>query len=561
MAKIHVLDGQLKKEAEQLFEEWERLGERLVDRGEGGKAPVAHIQELRAATASGRYIQLLDEYDTRLYLSPDLGGTELPATGDEQVHHAADWQSHSATLGTRRLRIGMFRRMSHEWSLPKLKNMLPALKLRLAADMVEIAEDAPKPADSVELAEAKKSLREIAALLNEIETQRAQLQYTGELRVGIGCVKPEAKLEIALSAKDADTKPLVIRKDNDNYLTVLKDGKVGIGTQSPQNQLHSSANQLNVVVASQSTYAGIAIAQGNGVNVTLRAEPARGSIGTASNHNLALETNNAPRVWILADGKVAIGHGVPRAQLSIAGGLHVVSGGLHLGGESDPGNKNLLVSGKASIEEGLHVGGKSYDSRTALGVRLATGDKNLLVDGKASIMGGRQIGDEADPFRQEILGSELVVNGTGFFFGNLDVSNQIRFRHDAKHFVAQIQTADFSPGSGNYALMFKTCHNHILRESLTVHPPGGDGAPTLTVAGPISERMHVIPAGSWTDPNNDKWSRTGSPIFTYFNTQLNGKPAGTTLRAIADHETNVYWEGWVDAKGRTHLAIRGEGGK
>jgi hypothetical protein len=59
-------------------------------------------------------------------------------------------------------------------------------------------------------------------------------KYTRELRVGIGCVKPEAKLEIALVANDADTKPLVIRKENVSYLTVLEDGKVGIGRAAPQ---------------------------------------------------------------------------------------------------------------------------------------------------------------------------------------------------------------------------------------------------------------------------------------------------------------------------------------
>jgi hypothetical protein len=74
------------------------------------------------------------------------------------------------------------------------------------------------------------------------------LQYTGELRVGIGCVEPEAKLEIALAANDADTKPLVIRKDKVNYLTVLKDGKVGIGNQIPQNRLHVGPGSILSVI-------------------------------------------------------------------------------------------------------------------------------------------------------------------------------------------------------------------------------------------------------------------------------------------------------------------------
>jgi hypothetical protein len=90
-------------------------------------------------------------------------------------------------------------------------------------------------------------LGKIAALVKDL-AQKRQLQYTGELRVGIGCVEPEAKLEIALAANDADTKPLVIRKDKVNYLTVLKDGKVGIGNQIPQNRLHVGPGSILSVI-------------------------------------------------------------------------------------------------------------------------------------------------------------------------------------------------------------------------------------------------------------------------------------------------------------------------
>ena len=66
------------------------------------------------------------------------------------------------------------------------------------------------------------------------DAKNQQGKYTGELRVGIGAVNPQAKLEIAMAPKDANTKPLVIRRDSAHYLTVLHDGKVGIGKALPE---------------------------------------------------------------------------------------------------------------------------------------------------------------------------------------------------------------------------------------------------------------------------------------------------------------------------------------
>jgi hypothetical protein len=75
------------------------------------------------------------------------------------------------------------------------------------------------------------------------------------------------------------------------------------------------------------------------------------------------------------------------------------------------------------------------------------------------------------------------------------------------------------------------------------------------------ERLEVIQTGIWKDPQFDKWSTHDSPIMKYFADKLQGKSPGTALRAIAEGETDVYWEGWVDARGRPHVAIRGSGGK
>jgi Concanavalin A-like lectin/glucanases superfamily len=416
--------------------------------------------------------------------------------------------------------------------------------------------------DTIAVARFDADLATIAPEENRLaQLQNQPQKHTGELRVGIGCVKPQAKLEIALSAKDADTKPLVIRgsgKDRVNYLTVLHDGKVGIGTPSPQNQLHigpgSSSiapDRVNVVVASESSDAGVAIAQKDGVNVFLQASGGGGYLGTNSNHPLVLRANNQDRIVVFpnakvvvqpgdpagakvllqgttdggflgtisshslllktndqdrivvdANGKVGIGTRSPGAKLSIMGGLHV-------GGESDPGDKNLLVGGKASIREGLYVGAPLIDG----------------VDGALSVGSG----------------SSLLVNGSGFFLGALLLRNSIGFLNTrTSNFAAEIAVEP--------ALVFKTYHGGKWYNSVTIRPPGGDmptldvAGSTLDVAGSIYEKVDIITGSTdWTKPNSE--------IMKYFRKRLKDKPKGTMLRAIAANWPGHFWQGWVDHKG------------
>lgn len=119
-AQIGLLDGQLKKEARHFFNEWERRGNESVE------ARVAQIPQLLAVTATKRYIQLLDDHQRTLYISPDLPGVALPATDliRETIH-----------MRNKQYRMGTFRRRG--------------LELRIAADMVEIEEDATERAITV----------------------------------------------------------------------------------------------------------------------------------------------------------------------------------------------------------------------------------------------------------------------------------------------------------------------------------------------------------------------------------------------------------------------------
>jgi hypothetical protein len=109
----------------------------------------------------------------------------------------------------------------------------------------------------------------------------------------------------------------------DSNGAVLINGKVGIGTPSPKNQLHVGSgsssikdDRVNLVVASESQDAGIAIAQRSGVNVLLQASEAGGYLGTSSNHPLVLRTSDDDRIVITANGHVDL-----RGSLAVQGNI------------------------------------------------------------------------------------------------------------------------------------------------------------------------------------------------------------------------------------------------
>jgi hypothetical protein len=150
---------------------------------------------------------------------------------------------------------------------------------------------------------------------------------------------------------------------------------------------------------------------------------------TADNTTAGLNvTNSNPAspslLYVRNDGNVGIGTTMPTAKLAINGGLHV-------GGDSDPGDNNLLVDGtlavmgnstlignvgigttaplaKLAINGGLHVGGDSDP-----------GDNNLLVDGTLAVTGN------------STLSGTLAVTGNSTLTGSLTVNNTVSLKGSA----------------------------------------------------------------------------------------------------------------------------------
>lgn len=74
------------------------------------------------------------------------------------------------------------------------------------------------------------------------------------------------------------------------------------------------------------------------------------TIGTVGAYDLTFGTNLTANVTIKSGGNVGIGTTTPSAKLAINGGLHV-------GGDSDPGDNNILVDGNVEIDGDLNHDG------------------------------------------------------------------------------------------------------------------------------------------------------------------------------------------------------------
>jgi hypothetical protein len=172
-----------------------------------------------------------------------------------------------------------------------------------------------------------------------------------------------------IRARDGDG--LALYEDGGTGIFVEDGGNVGIGTASPTDKIEISFNNsdgslsglrlINTSTSTSSSYTGFDV---NAQNATVRGGftvcPESASVlsgggvifRTVTNHAMGFVTNNAtstPRIFIKPTGEVGINSKTPSAKLAINGGLHV-------GGDSDPGDNNLAVDGNVGIGSVSPVG-------------------------------------------------------------------------------------------------------------------------------------------------------------------------------------------------------------
>jgi hypothetical protein len=231
-----------------------------------------------------------------------------------------------------------------------------------------------------------------------------------------------------------DSRALVIKTKGVEAARIDKDGNVGIGKSNPQNRLHvgpgSSSidkSRVNAVIASNNQDAGIAVAQGNGVNVLLQASAAGAFLGTTSNHPVVLRTGDLDRVVVHTDGNMQVGRGsssIAASRINVAIGSDRQDGGIAIGQNT---GVNVLLQASGA---GAFLGTTSNHP-----VILRTGDLDRVVvhtDGNMQV--GRGSSSIAASRVNVVIGSDrqdggiaigqntgvnvlLQASGAGAFFG------------------------------------------------------------------------------------------------------------------------------------------------
>jgi len=211
-----------------------------------------------------------------------------------------------------------------------------------------------------------------------------------------------------------------VRRNTDAYaspstvMTLLGSGNVGIGTANPTVKLQvydDSSSQLKItnglatpvdlqLFASSSSYAGI---------------------GTASNHRLALRTNNTEKVTILANGNVGIGTTSPAVRLdfgsSVNQAFHLYTSGVDYYGI----NMTQYDSGSYSTNV-ISGNGGQIKFRTASGTSTQTTRMTITAGGNVGI------GTTAPGEKLEVAGNirTNVGNGLGFMLTGSSASGLVR---------------------------------------------------------------------------------------------------------------------------------------
>ncbi|KKN54245.1 hypothetical protein LCGC14_0594270 [marine sediment metagenome] len=132
----------------------------------------------------------------------------------------------------------------------------------------------------------------------------------------------------------------VVSQDNSSLFWDDTNNRLGIGVNTPAYKLDVTSGTDNIVANFESTDAEAFITFHDNTTVTNRT--AIGAIGT----RMGIFAGGSERISILTGGNVGIGTTTPLSKLSINGGLHV-------GGDSDAGDNNLLVDG--TIGSGVHT--------------------------------------------------------------------------------------------------------------------------------------------------------------------------------------------------------------
>ena len=242
-------------------------------------------------------------------------------------------------------------------------------------------------------------------------------------------------------------------------LVVSKKGNIGMGTDNPRTSLHIPEQGLQIGTSDLAYNNFHIVSDMTGDSRGLRLF--NGNYGAGA-HLLTVKVN----------GNVGIGTSAPGAKLSINGGLHV-------GGDSDPGNDNLLVDGDIAISgkhafrgsdswlrlnqdkaftSGVHTPGVFAPMSLNVGGAGSWGDPgrgNVWITGKVGI-GTMEPGAKLDVNGGAYLGYETTVSNfgemlkSGFYQnGGQNITGDVP---DDSHHWTHLITARHSNTNNNHQL-------------------------------------------------------------------------------------------------------------
>ncbi|MBN1439689.1 MAG: hypothetical protein JW929_09790 [Anaerolineales bacterium] len=224
------------------------------------------------------------------------------------------------------------------------------------------------------------------------------------LGVGIG---PDTQTDNRLSIG-----PLTIdtSKDPDEYtlapkVTVVSDGKVGVGTTAP--------NRLVTLQGDTGTYLNIK-ADGGSEEVLLGADSAGGIVSAMTDHDLQLRAGgNSTKVTIKSDGKVGIGTGSPNRLLTLQGGA-----GTYLNVKADGGGEEVLLGAdsaggivSAMTDHDLQLRAGSNSTKMTIKKDGKVGVGTTTPEQQLHVVGGRiRLGDSGGTKRLDLRADGSAVD-------------------------------------------------------------------------------------------------------------------------------------------------------
>lgn len=184
---------------------------------------------------------------------------------------------------------------------------------------------------------------------------------------------------------------------------VVLDGKIGIGTTNPNRDLEVSRDG-NAFIRAQNTATStnIDLVSGNGI----------GYVGSQSNHDLGLQTNNIERLRVTTAGNVGIGSAIPNAKLEVRDGK------IRAGDNQSTNGTTILEGRYSDAGDILNILGSHYSNGATIlsyGMRPKSGSSGY-VSSFDNFSGGRTAlemwGDGAQivtaPAQQTTVGSDLT---------------------------------------------------------------------------------------------------------------------------------------------------------